>query len=142
MLNFDLITPEKVAISQEVYEVILPTENGQIAVLPGHIPLVTVLKPGVISIRRQKGDPDDKLEHLATSGGFAEVTSASIKVMADTADRADDISELKIQEAKEEAKQQVAAARDDISYADAISRLEFELAREKVRGLKHRHRVD
>lgn len=140
MLHFELITPEQVAVTEEVYEVILPSVNGPIAVLPGHVPLVTLLQPGVISMRRQKGDADTLLDHIATSGGFVEITGQSVKVMADTAERADDIDELKIEEAKAAAKRQVYQAKDDVSYADAVARLETELARQKVKNLKRRHR--
>lgn len=136
MLKFEIITPEKVAVSEDIYEAILPAQDGQIAVLPGHIPLITLLSPGIISIRRQKGDSDNQLEHLATSGGFVEITHNNIKVMADTAERADDLDEMRIEAAKTEAKRQLSQAKDEVSYADAASRLEIELARTKVKNLK------
>lgn len=139
MLKLELITPEKVALTEEVYEVILPADAGQIAVLPGHTALVTLIKPGVISVRREKGDHDNKLEHLATSGGLAEITGKSVKILADSADRAEDLDELKIQQARDEAKRQAKAATDEVSYIDAVSRLETELARLKVKNLKKRH---
>ncbi len=139
MLKLELITPERVALTETVYEIMLPTQNGQITLLPGHMPLITLLQPGVITIRRQKGDTDRQLEHLATSGGFVQVADNHVKVMADTAERADDINELKIEEAKTAARQQLAQAKDDVAYADAVSRLEAELARAKVKNLKHRH---
>lgn len=139
MLTFSLVTPEKIALTEEVYEVMLPTAKGQIAVLPGHVALVTLLQPGVIMIRRQKGDSDEKLEHIATSGGFAEITGKSVKVMADTAERADDLDEMRIEEAKEAAARSAREAKDDVSYTDAIGRLEIELARLKVKNIKKRH---
>lgn len=139
MLNLELITPEGVILTEEIYEAILPTENGQIAVLPGHVALITLLRAGIISIRRQKGEPDASLEHLATRGGFVEIAGNSIKVMADTAERAEDLEQLKIEEAKEEAQKELREAKDEVSYAEAIGRLEYELAREKVRNLKRRH---
>lgn len=139
MIQFELITPEKVVTSEEIYEAILPAEQGQIAVLPGHVALVTLLRPGVISLRRQKGDSDAALDHLATSGGFVEISGNSIKVMADSAERAEDLDEMKIEAAKEEAKRQLSEAKDDVSQAQAIGRLETELARLKVKYLKKRH---
>lgn len=139
MIQFELISPEKVLLSEEIYEAILPAAGGQIAVLPNHVPLITLLKPGVISIRRKKGDDDAKLDHIATSGGFVEIGQNRIKVMADTAERADDLDEMKIEQAKEEAKRQAYAAKDDVSHASALARLEMELARYKVKNLK-KHR--
>jgi F-type H+-transporting ATPase subunit epsilon len=144
MIKFELITPERVVMTEEIYEAILPAQTGQIAVLPGHVPMITLLKPGVIALRRQKNDPDTKLEHLATSGGFVEITGNSIKLMADTAERADELDELRIKEAKEEAKRQLKGAKDEVSYTEAIGRIEVELARERVKNIKRRHgsRVD
>ena len=139
MLKLELITPEKIALTEEVYEVMLPTETGQIAILPGHVDLITTLKPGVITVRREKGDGEAKLEHLATSGGFAEITGKSVKILADSADRAEDLDELKIQQARDEAKRQAKEATDELSYIDATARLETELARLKVKNLKKRH---
>ncbi len=139
MIKFELITPEQVVLTEEIYEAILPAENGQIAIFPGHIPLVTLLRPGVISLRHKKGDPDSQLEHIATSGGFAEITGSSVRLMADTAERADDLDELRIEEAKAAAKQQLKEARDEASYADAVGRIEVELARERVKNIKRRH---
>lgn len=140
MIHFELITPEKISLSDTVYEAILPTVNGQIAVLPHHIPLVTLLQPGVIAIRRQKGDSDEQLEYIATSGGFVEVTGNSVKVMADTAERADELDELRIQEAREAAKRRMTEAKDEVSYANAVAALEVELARQKVKNIRRRHR--
>lgn len=137
-MQFELITPERVAVKEEIYEAILPTQQGQIAILPNHIPLITLLRAGIISLRLKKGDSDEKLESLAVSGGFVEVTGQSIKVMADTAERADDLDEMKIEQAKAEAKRAASQAKDEVAYADAIGRLEIELAREKLKNIKRR----
>lgn len=139
MLKIELISPERVLLSEEVYEAILPAEGGQIAVLPNHISLVTLLEPGIISLRRRKGDADEALEYIATSGGFVEISHNRIKVMADTAERADDLDELRIQEAREAAKRKITEARDDVSYADALGQLQIELVRQKVKNLKKRY---
>jgi F-type H+-transporting ATPase subunit epsilon len=139
MLKFELITPEKTAVSEEVYEATLPSVDGQITILPGHMPLVTLLKPGVISIRRQKNDSDEKLEHLATSGGFVEIDHNMVKVMADSAEQADEIDDQKIAEAWAEAKRMASEARDDVARTDATAQLEMALARERVKNLKRRH---
>ncbi len=135
-MQFQLITPERVVMTEEIYEAILPAVEGQIAVLPNHIPLVTLLKPGVISLRVKKDDPDTRLEHIATSGGFVEITGSSIKLMADTAERSDELDDLKIKEAKAAAQKAISEAKDEVSYADAIGHLQVELAREKVRNLR------
>lgn len=139
MLKFELITPEKTAVSEEIYEATLPSVDGQITILPGHMPLVTLLKPGVISIRHLKNDSDEKLEYLATSGGFVEIDHDSVKVMADTAEMAEDLVDFKIEEARAEAKRMASEARDDVARIDATAQLEMALARERVKNLKRRH---
>jgi F-type H+-transporting ATPase subunit epsilon len=138
MITFSLITPEKVVLTEEIYEIILPTANGQIAVLPGHMPLVTLLQPGVISLRRKKDDNDTELEHIATSGGFAEITGTSAKVLADTAERADDLDEMRIEEARKEAQEKLYEAKDEASYASALGQIQIELARQKVANMRKR----
>ncbi len=139
MLQFELITPERKVVTESVYELILPAVDGQISILPGHISLVTLLRPGVVSIRHQKGQADDQLDHLAVSGGFVEVSNDQVKLMADSAERAEELEEAKIVEAKAAAQREAREAKDEVQYTDAVGRLELELAREKVRNLKRRH---
>ncbi len=139
MIKFSLITPERTALSEEIYEAILPSANGQISILPNHMPLVTLIVPGVISLRRQKGDSDDRMEHLATSGGFAEISHNVLKVMATTAERADELDELKIEAARQEAQRMARQAKDDIAHSDAVAQLETEIARLRVKNMKKHH---
>ncbi|MEK7153479.1 MAG: F0F1 ATP synthase subunit epsilon, partial [Patescibacteria group bacterium] len=73
-MKFELVSLDGVKFSAEAYSVILPTASGQITVLPTHEPLLSVVVPGIITIRRQKNDPDHHLEHYATYGGVLEVT--------------------------------------------------------------------
>lgn len=140
MLTFALITPERVVLSEEIYEAILPTTEGQISIFPGHIPVVTLLKPGVLSLRKQKNTSDDQLEQVAISGGFVEIAGDHINILADTAERADEIDQLRAQEAALQAEELKKQAQDDVSLADATTLLEKNIVRLKVAGLKKRHR--
>ena len=72
-MNLQLITLAGVKVDQEVYEVMMPTAAGDIAVFPGHEPLVTLAVPGAISVRHTKEDKDDRLEYFAISGGVVEI---------------------------------------------------------------------
>ena len=66
---------------------IVPTEDGEIGVFPGHEPLVSTLcQSGAITVRRQKADPDDRLEFFAISGGVVEIDGEHIRVLVDEAD--------------------------------------------------------
>ncbi len=137
-LTFELVTPAGQAFSEPVYEVLLPTEAGQIAVLPHHMDIVSVATPGVVSIRRRQQDSDDKMEHFATNGGIIEVDDGTIRLLADDVERANDVDELKAKEALERAHTMRAAADDKISLSEAEGLIEHNLARLKVADLKRR----
>lgn len=135
-LQFKIVTPERVVFEDSAVDgVILPTEEGEITVLPHHIPLVSLLRAGVLRIK--KGDEEIS---LAVSTGIIQVDGKQITVLADTAERADELEEEKIEKARETAKQLMTEKRADAeTYAEAAAGLERELARLKVAKLK-RHR--
>jgi F-type H+-transporting ATPase subunit epsilon len=137
-LTFELVTPEGVKFTEECYEILLPTPDGQIGVLPHHLPLVSLASPGVISIRKREADPDSSLEHFATSGGLIEIDAKRVRLLADTAEHADDIDEMKAKEALEHAKELAATAGDHMAVADATALIERNMARVKVAGLRRR----
>lgn len=138
--SFEIVTPEGLKFQAEVYEAIIPTPQGYIAVLPHHVPLISLVATGVISIRHRKDDADEHLEHLATTGGFVEISRHRIRVLADSAERADDIDELKAQEAIAHARHLRQQTRDAIALADATALIEQNTARLKVAELKRRSR--
>ena len=72
-LNFEIITPEKIVYSDKVDEVVLPTVMGEIGILPNHIPLVSILKPGELRIKKGKEE-----EFLAVSGGLTVMGGSTI----------------------------------------------------------------
>ncbi len=88
-INFEIVTPEKTVLKEEIVEVTIPTESGEITVLPKHAPLVSVLKSGVLSFK--KGDGSSSVAFV--SGGFVEVLNDKVVVLADVADRAEDLDE-------------------------------------------------
>jgi F-type H+-transporting ATPase subunit epsilon len=139
-LTFELTTPERIVEKKEVDGVTLPTQEGEITVLPGHIPLVSNLKPGVATLHIGA-----EREYIAVSGGFIEVQpDGRLIVLADTADRAEELDLQKIEEARERARKALEEKRDmdDVASAAAIAALEREIAREmtarKYRDLKKR----
>jgi F-type H+-transporting ATPase subunit epsilon len=138
MIRFELYTLSGVKFGEDVYEVILPTLDGQIGVLPGHMPLVSVASHGIISIRRKASDRDDDMEHYATAGGVIEVRDNVLRVLVDEADYADDISEAEAQKALELAKKMKAEAKDQVSLEQAQSLIDRHAVRIQVAGLKRR----
>lgn len=133
--RFEITTPERVVYRDEVVSVTLPTVEGEITVLAHHLPVVTVLKPGELVIRKDGHDTP-----FAVSGGFVEVRPDKLVVLADTAERFDEIDERRAEEARQRAealRSQVAA--DDVEFARIASQLDRELVRLKV-VRKYRHR--
>ena len=97
-LALEIITPTKVVLSEEVDEVTLPTVNGEITILPNHIDLLSKIKPGEMTIHR-----NGKIELFAITGGFLEISSNKVSILADHAIHADDIEIAKAEQAKERA---------------------------------------
>lgn len=86
MLKLEIVTPEKRVLEAEVDSVTIPTSSGEVGILPNHAPLISALKPGLLSYST-KGSG----EKLAVSGGFVEVNKNKVAVLADTAETADEI---------------------------------------------------
>lgn len=128
MLKLEITTPDRPMFEGEVDSVSLPTPQGEITILPHHIPLISIVVPGVITVR-QKGSE----QLLAVSRGVIEVDGRTIRVMVDTADRADELQEQAILKAKVEAEKLQKERRSDREgFAEATAILERELARLQV----------
>ena len=140
MITFELVTLTGVKMSEDVYEIILPTPDGQIAIFPEHMPLVSLADSGVISVRRLKSNTDDQLEHYATNGGVVEITSHRVRVLADEADHSDDINEQEAQAALEKAQAMVKDAKDQVSLDRAQSMIQASQNRLRVAELKNRRK--
>lgn len=97
-ISLEIITPEKIIFKDEVNEVIAPTENGQITILPKHIGLFSKIIPGELIVKKE-----GKQYIVAITGGFLEVAKNKITVLADYAIRAENIEIAKATEAKERA---------------------------------------
>lgn len=140
MIRFELVSLSGLKFSEDVYEILLPTMDGQIGVLPKHMPLVSVATAGVISIRRQASDRDDMLEHFGISGGVIEVAGDTLRVLVDAADHADEVDEAEAQKAFELAQKLKSEAKDQVSLEHAQSLIDRSAVRLQVAGLKRRRR--
>ena len=83
-LHFELVTPERLVRSEEVYMVVVPGSEGDFGVLEGHAPFMSTLKNGDIAVYRS--GMNDTPERIAVEGGFAEVSAAGLTVLAEKAD--------------------------------------------------------
>ena len=139
-LIFELTTPERVVEKKEIDGLTISTMDGEVTILPGHMPLVSTLKPGMAILYLGQTQ-----EFLALSGGFLEVQpEGRVIVLADTAERAVELDLQKVEEARKRARAVLENKRDmdDVAAAAAMAALEREIAREqtarKYRDLKHR----
>ncbi|MDO8513638.1 MAG: F0F1 ATP synthase subunit epsilon [bacterium] len=133
-LRLQIITPERTVFNEEVDEVILPTLDGEIGVLPHHVPLLSIIKPGEVRIKKGL-----ETIFMATYGGCIEVYPGGIRVLADSAERAEEIDEMRAIEARKRAESLMKEAQDDVAFADAAAYLERNLVRLKVAERKRRH---
>ena len=126
-IKFEIVTPERVVLRREVLQISVPTTTGEITILPDHIPLVSILQPGVIEIVLE----DKVKEIMSVSGGFIEVMKDKVVILADTAEKAAELDEERIRLAHQRAEdlKKNAKAVDDVQFADVTAHLEKELAR-------------
>ena len=139
MFHFQLVSLSGKKFDEDVYEVILPTLDGEIGVLQDHMPLVSVAKTGVIAVRRNPKDSDLQREFFATNGGAIEVSNNTLRVLVDEADHANDINEAEVQKALERAQKMKAEAKDQLSLEHAQSMVDRQAVRLHVAGLKRHH---
>lgn len=140
MITFQLVTLDGTKFGDDVYEILLPTLDGIIGVLPGHMPLVSVATTGMVSIRRTASDRDDMMDHFAISGGVIQVEDDVLKLLVDEADHADEINEQEAQKAFELAQKLKSEAKDQVSLDKAQSLVDRQAVRLQVAGLKRRAR--
>ena len=128
-LFFEVVTPEKVLVSQEVDAVVAPGSEGEFGVLPGHIHFLTGIVPG--EVRYNRGETK---ESLAVSSGFAEVSNDKVSILVDSAEKAGDVNIKRAQQAMGRAKERLAKERkaEDIDFLRAEAALKRAVARIKV----------
>jgi F-type H+-transporting ATPase subunit epsilon len=138
-MQFRLITLSGVKYSADAYSVTLPTASGVETVLPNHEPLMSVLVPGVISIRRNAKDPDSSVEHYATYGGVVEVLGDEVRVLVDEADHSDEINEAEAEKARAFAQELAGKAGNQVELEHAQTLVDRQAVRLQVAQLKRRH---
>jgi len=118
-IHVDVVSAEASIFSGEAKFVALPGEAGELGILPGHIPLITRIKPGAVRIEKADGGE----EFVFVAGGILEVQPNCITVLSDTAIRGKDLDEAKATDARKHAEEAVKNAKSDIDLAKATSEL-------------------
>lgn len=125
--RLEIVTAERMIYSDDVDAVVAWGIEGQLGILPHHAPLMTILQPGDLMIRKGRQE-----EYLAISGGFLEVRPDKVVILADACERADEIDIARAEEAKRKAQEILRAAPIGFETASAEAALRRALARLKV----------
>jgi F-type H+-transporting ATPase subunit epsilon len=126
-IKLEIVTAERVVFSDEVDIIIAPGREGVLGILPHHSPLMTTLSPGELVARKS-----DEEYSLAISGGFLEVRPDRVVVLADSAERAEEIDIARAEDAKRTAKEKITTSSSQTEIAQAEAALRRALARIEV----------
>jgi len=131
--KLEIVTAERMVFSDDVTALLAWGVEGQLGILPHHAPLMTMLQPGDLMIRKDREE-----EYLAVTGGFLEVRPDKVIILADACERADEIDVARAEEAKKRAQETMKAAPLTIDAASAEAALRRSLARLKVAERRRR----
>jgi F-type H+-transporting ATPase subunit epsilon len=132
-LKLEIVTPEAKTYSEDVEMVTLPGVEGEMGIFPQHVPLMTQIVPGEITVRK-----DGRDYFLAVGEGFVEITGERVAIMTDMAIRAESIDEAKAEEARQRAEARLAEKLNDADAAMVSAALAQALAQLKVKRRQHR----
>jgi len=131
--RLEVVTAERMVFADDVSEVVAWGVEGQLGILPHHAPLMTMLQPGDLLIKR-----DNEEEYLAISGGFLEVRPDKVIILADACERAEEIDIARAEAAKRRAEATLKERPPEVDTAAAEAALRRSLARLKVAERRRR----
>jgi F-type H+-transporting ATPase subunit epsilon len=136
-LSLEIVTAERLVYSEDVDVVVAPGIEGQLGILPQHAPLMTMLQPGELMVKQ-----DGEEHSIFVSGGFLEVQGDKVTVLADTAERAEEIDIARAEEAKLRAEQRMDVPFTEADHARVQAAMLRSLMRLKVaeKSRKRRNR--
>jgi F-type H+-transporting ATPase subunit epsilon len=118
-LQLEIVTPERLVERDLVQEVQIPGKNGYLGILPGHAPLITELGVGEITYKA-----DGRQYYVAIAWGFAEVLPDKVTVLAETAERAENIDVERARQSKQRAEERLRSASDEVDVERALNALD------------------
>src|SRR5688572_25510257 len=127
-LKLEIVTPEAKTYSEDVEMVTLPGVEGEMGIYPMHVPLMTQIVPGEVSVLR-----NGQQYHLAVGEGFVEITGERVAILTDMAVKATDIDEAKAEDARKRAEARLAEKLSDEEVANVSAALAHSLAQLKVK---------
>ena len=126
--KLEIVTPERLFLEADVKFLVLPEPDGEVGILHNHIPLIAALDPGVLSYT----DPESKVHKVAIGGGFFKFEQNQARVLAETAENANNIDLERAKRSMERARTRLSNRDDKINQARAELSLKRSLARIKV----------
>ena len=139
ILKVDVVSAEKSLYSGEAKFVVLPGESGELGILPGHTPLITRIRPGLVKVVHE----DNSEESFFVAGGLLEVQPDQVTVLSDTAIRGEDLDEQKADEARAKAREALANAKDHADIAVVEAEIEMLVAQataaRRIREMTRKH---
>lgn len=138
-MHFQLISATGIKFDEPVYEVLVPTQDGIIALFEDHMPLISAGAPGVLRIRKKQSDRDDAMEHFAVSGGIVQVDGKTARFVSDDVTTPEEVSEKEAQEALARAENLIKSAQSHIELHEAKKVLEHSSAKLQIAKIKRRH---
>ena len=132
-LTLEIATPTRLVVAETADEIVIPGSQGYFGVLPGHAAFLTTLGIGELMYRTGRDE-----HYLAVAGGFAEVPNDKVIVLADTAERPEEIDRARAERAKERAERRLAGrVEEEVDYNRALAALARALARIETAGRSH-----
>jgi len=125
--QLEIVTPERLLVSDAAEEMQIPGKNGYLGILPQHAPLITELGVGEITYRK-----GTRTQHLAVAWGFAEVLPDKVTILAEVAEKAEEIDVERARRAKERAEERLKKTPQDVEYTRAEIDLERAITRLRV----------
>lgn len=123
-MRLEIATAERVVYSEDVEILVAPGMDGQLGILPNHAPLLTALQPGEIRVVREGEE-----SYMAVSGGFLEVMANRVTILADTAERAEEIDIERAEEAMQRAQERIETSVSDMDLQRALASIRRSQAR-------------
>ncbi|MBN9431600.1 MAG: F0F1 ATP synthase subunit epsilon [Bosea sp.] len=117
--NFELVSPERLLLSEQVAQVVVPGAEGEFTVLKNHAPFMSTIKPGVVTVTPASGAP----QRYFVRGGFADVSESGLTILAEQAVPVDSLDGAMIAQQIRNAEEDLADARDDASRTAAATKL-------------------
>ncbi|MFC0446270.1 F0F1 ATP synthase subunit epsilon [Pseudidiomarina halophila] len=127
-VHLDVVSAEESLYSGAVETVQVTGSEGELGIYPGHAPLITKIKPGMVRVVKEGGEE----EIIYVAGGVLEVQPHNVTVLSDTAVRGEELDEQQALDAKKRAEEAIADSSSDLSYAEAAAELSRALAQLQI----------